>query len=121
MITPAFWVVEQEYFWFKRNLSPTRENSPHEIAAIPFYIVTGVPIAATPYAQLVVAWDSARAMAAGDWYNKLHRQAGYKVGRRRIARVAIGKIGSRFIPYVGWALLVVDLWALGKWIGEKTS
>ncbi len=31
------------------------------------------------------------------------------------------KVGSRFIPYVGWALLAADLWSLGKWIGEKTS
>jgi len=31
------------------------------------------------------------------------------------------KVGSRFIPYVGWALLAYDLWSVGKWIGEKTS
>ncbi len=31
------------------------------------------------------------------------------------------KVGARFIPYAGWALLAYDLWSVGKWIGEKTS
>ncbi len=38
-----------------------------------------------------------------------------KAGRRLAA-----KVGSRFIPYAGWALLMVDLWHVGKWIGQKT-
>lgn len=39
--------------------------------------------------------------------------------RRGAAKYAAGKIGSRFIPYVGVALLMYDAWTLGTWIGEQ--
>lgn len=120
-LSVAAWVIQQEYLWVQRNFSSTQENSPFQLAAVPFYIASGVPVAATPYASLVVAWDSATLLADDAWYIRLHRQAGYKIGRRRAAKVLVGKIGSRFIPYVGWALLMLDAWNLGKWIGEKTS
>jgi len=54
----------------------------------------------------------------GYWnYFPKHRSFAMRGGWRWGA----AKVGSRFIPYVGWALLAWDLWTLGKWIGEKTS
>ncbi len=38
-----------------------------------------------------------------------------------VGRKATAKIASRFVPYLGWALLAIDLWHVGKWIGERTS
>ncbi len=35
-------------------------------------------------------------------------------------RWAATKVGSRFIPYVGWALLAYDLYSVGKWVHGKT-
>jgi hypothetical protein len=35
-------------------------------------------------------------------------------------RFAATKVGSRFIPYVGWALLALDLYSVGKWVHGKT-
>ena len=37
------------------------------------------------------------------------------------ARWAAMKVGSRAIPYLGWALFALDAWSVGKWIGEKTK
>ena len=36
-------------------------------------------------------------------------------------RFAATKVGSRFIPYVGWALLAYDLYKVGKWVGRKVG
>lgn len=36
------------------------------------------------------------------------------------ARWAVTRVGSKFIPVVGWALLAYDLWLVGTWIGEQT-
>ncbi len=50
-------------------------------------------------------------------YFPKHRTFAMRGGLRWTAT----KVGSRFIPYVGWALFAFDLWSVGKWIGEKTS
>lgn len=48
-----------------------------------------------------------------NWSPKL-----YKFGKRGLAaRIAL-RIGSRAIPYVGWSLLVYDLYSVGKWFME---
>ncbi len=57
-----------------------------------------------------------RTLTHWNWFPK-HRSFAMRGGLRWTAT----KVGSRFIPYVGWALLAVDLWSMGKWIGEKTS
>ncbi len=44
-----------------------------------------------------------------------------KFGSRGGLRLLALKVGARFIPYAGWAILAYDLWSVGKWIGEKTS
>jgi len=36
-------------------------------------------------------------------------------------RFVATRAGSRFIPYLGWALFAIDAWSVGKWIGEKTK
>ena len=57
-----------------------------------------------------------RTLTYWNWFPK-HRAFAMRGGIRWGAT----KVGSRFIPYVGWALLAYDLWNVGKWIGEKTS
>lgn len=44
-----------------------------------------------------------------------------KFAKHSASKMFIAKAGSRLIPYVGWGLFAVDLFMLGKWIGEKTS
>ncbi len=57
-----------------------------------------------------------RTMTHWNWFPK-HRSFAMRGGLRWTAT----KVGARFIPYLGWALLAYDLWSVGKWIGGKTS
>ncbi len=38
--------------------------------------------------------------------------------KKLITRIA-AKLVGRAVPGLGWALLVMDAWAVGKWIGHK--
>lgn len=44
-----------------------------------------------------------------------------KFMKASFARSFGAKVATRFIPYAGWALFAVDMFHVGKWIGEKTS
>lgn len=41
-----------------------------------------------------------------------------RMTRRQLFRFGAAKVGSRFIPVVGWGLLIIDAWSIGKYVGE---
>ena len=52
---------------------------------------------------------------------KSHRFTFSRSASRRMLLKGAAKVGARAIPYAGWALFALDMWHVGKWIGEKTN
>ena len=133
MISSAIWVLEQEHKWAKRNFSwGDRRIGPGDsawlLAGIGFGIVQTAAISIMPYYSIIQAAGHAddyvwlRTQPKGfSMSSKGVRAVGWSTSRRAMLKYGAAKVGSRFIPYAGWALLAYDLWNVGKWIGEKTS
>jgi hypothetical protein len=134
MIIHARWVLAQELKWLQggsdRPLHEAWRDAPRSSQWLMFGAATlqTAVISGTPYYSMIKAHEYS------DYYMAVRRQpAGFTVsskgiralgwGSSRSAMLKLGaaKLGTRFIPYVGWGLLAYDLWSLGKWIGEKTS
>lgn len=139
MFITAAWALEQEYKaakWFVEAGGLERSPGPMtrtEAFALGFggtgLFMAHSAIAVQPYMQIarlaenldiVVRQRSKKHMgirflASGSGRGYIARFA------PRAGRMLVTRGLSRAVPYVGWALLAVDLWYLGKWIGEKTS
>ena len=140
MLSTAIWVLEQEAAWVSRNLTYTRqsENDPTGlIFASTFGVAQTAAISLTPYYQISKASSALRWVADDIAYSRKHPilskfwpltghlhnyhpkllRFARKGGMRRLAV----KVGARAVPGLGWALFAVDMWMVGKWIGEKTN
>jgi len=139
MLRSAIWLLEQEYRFGKKQFTYTDPN-PDEISGyegMAFTILFAGAALQTSAVSMVPYYSLYQAHAAMSWavsdiaYSKANRGAlrgahtfyprTLAFARRGGLRFVATKVGSRFIPIVGWALLAYDLWSVGKWIGEKTS
>ena len=145
MFIGALWVLEQEqnafdYLWGKAGLSmdkhplDTRGGSTIVGLGMAGAIAQTGFIASQPYAHMI-RWvgheeDFLRKLAKhtprsaggkGVPIGFSLRPFGPKWMKASAGRKLAAKVGARFIPYAGWALLAVDMWHVGKWIGDKTN
>ena len=124
MIHHAIWVAEQQLAWSKRNFKPTKDNEGvWHITTSPFYLIPFAAISSAPYAMIAttssnLAWQvETNAMQV-----QLARSYGIRrIGARSALKFGLTKVASRAVPGLGYALLAVDMWHVGKWIGEKTN
>jgi len=147
MLSVALWVLEQEYKFAKKHFTYTDPN-PEKIdsweAAAVFTAITAGSLqtsaisfqpyyglykahAATQWAVRDTLWTQAvkKTGALGGKFNtytfyNLYPRVG-AFAQKGGWRFAATKVGSRFIPYVGWALLAYDLYKVGKWVGRKVG
>jgi len=143
MLRFALWILEQEnkaISW----LVDEEKSRPVDVFAL--RVAMGVMtaplwgmVAFQPYHQLY-SWQAATSWAVEDiTYTKAIRA---KYGRtaarfrtytyfnlypgtrtfamRSGGRFFLTKVASRALGPIGWALLAVDLWMIGKWIGDQT-
>jgi len=117
MLIHGIWVTEQQFAWSKRNFSfPKGNEGQFYIATSPFYAASFAAVSMAPYYGIASLSNSLSYKVESTVARyALGRSLGFKVGRRRLA------IASRFVPGLGWALLMVDAWHVGKWIGDKTN
>lgn len=139
MFRMAAWVVDQEVKameWMGIDFKGKPE------AAIWFGLISApylVAIGMQPYHGIYnlhagmswavkdIAWSKevARTGALGGKYNTytLYNYAPkmLKFGKRGGLRLVALKVGARFIPYVGWALLAYDAYSVGKWAHGKLT
>ncbi len=137
MIRGAIWWLEQWHAMNKHyDFYDAWDDSPEGAVASPFYFaMTGVfPavfIGVSPYGHMQRATMNLEGYVARKAWNKsnivinarppfFHRRFTHSAGKRLILKGG-AKLGARAIPYLGWALLAVDAWMVGKWIGEQTS
>ena len=143
MMIAALWLLDKE--WSAASWMAAEDARPVDVLAFQA-VLTGMTapiwagVAVSPYYNLyqlqarsswavadVTHTKAVRAKygRAGAKFRTLTHWDYFPATRRFAARggwrFAATKVGSRFIPYVGWALFAYDLWNVGKWIGEKTS
>lgn len=137
MIRGAIWWLEQ---WHKANKPFYHfwDDSPEgQVGGPVFAMMTGIApaigIAVSPYGQLQRRTIALESYVAREAWSKgspfvrstpkgliFGKRFTHSAGKRLILKGG-AKLGARAIPYLGWALLVVDAWMVGKWIGEQTS
>ncbi len=134
-VSIAIWVLEQEAAWFDRNVEGMNLSG-----ALSFGVlgaVQGSAIAINPYHQIyqqasAFSWvvDDLDYSAKHPVWSKIWPKTGHLTvqhrpllmfARRGAMRNLAVRVGARAIPYAGWALLILDAWHVGKWIGEKTN
>jgi hypothetical protein len=133
----ALWVLRQEYkaaSWFFDYNDPDPEHLSEEEAMAFVFIAGGAavqsaPLAMTPYYSIYrvsssmqwvvddLAYSAANRGAVMGVHNYSPRMLAF--AKRSIGRRLAVKVGARFVPVLGWGLLVYDSWTVGKWIGEK--
>ncbi len=129
MIIGSLWYLDQ---WYKnplgggiaRSMMASQSSEGEMMPAALLYSLTtaGIPavhIAGLPYHSIAnVSYDMLDYVDRTDsiWRSQLPRLASKK-GMLRLG----AKVGGRAIPGLGWALFAVDMWHVGKWIGEKTN
>jgi len=138
MFIGALWVLEQEqkvfeHLWGKAGLSI--DQHPLETGS-GTAVFSGAMIGAIAQTGYVGSLPYSRLMSvSGDLdtfvrRSVLNEPTGFSLSKGKITarfakhragKVLAAKIGARFIPYAGWALFAVDMWHVGKWIGEKTN
>lgn len=140
--TMALWVLEQEkralqWIWKAGGMSRpggSFQDTPMSDAEVAIF--SGVGLAAMFQTGAIGSLGYgtiAHAAGRSDDYLrivKLNEPVGFSISKGKVtarfakrssAKLFAAKAGSRFIPYLGWALLAYDLWHVGKWIGERTS
>jgi len=139
MIKHSIWVLEQEYRFAKEQFDwgeggrPTLEDDPWWIfAGITAAAVQTSAISALPYYGII---QLSGRMDDYVFYHTIDRAVpiafrfgagikGFQPVFRSAARRGLllgARVGSRAIPYVGWALLAYDLYSVGKWAHDKLS
>jgi hypothetical protein len=129
MIIGALWYIDQ---WNKNPLGGglargmmASSSSEGEMvpAALMYSLATaGVPavhIAGMPYHTIAQkSYDMLEYAERTDsmWRSQIPKLASRK-GMLRLG----AKVGGRVVPGLGWALFALDMWYVGKWIGEKTN
>ncbi len=139
-IAPGYWETDDQGQWTDEQLYSALIF--HGIA-LPYNIVIGM----MPYYNLYTQWhkydDIIRLAHQIDmdmvfaYHSKKlkipyapRHTAGFNVTTKSItpfwrrvpvARLIGAKVATRFIPVVGWGLFALDMWMVGKWIGEKTN
>jgi len=131
MFFTALWILEKEVEGVRKGTSnwPSVQDEPEAYAILgSFAIMQTVVITAMPYhslymAQAAAEWtvkDIAYTSATGMQRGHYTRYPGTLAFAKRGGwRFAATKVGSRFLGPIGVALLMVDAWKTGIWIGEK--
>ena len=88
----------------------------HQQAARLAWAVEDVTHTAAMRAKYGALGAKFRTLTHWNWFPK-HRA----FAMRSPARLLVTKVGARFIPYAGWALLALDLYHVGKWGYGKTK
>lgn len=138
MFITALWVLDQEYkaakwIWHKGGMSrPDRPSTERELFFATYF---GLLPAMAQTGAIGMLGHSTIASAAGradDFVrlSRLNEPIGFSISKGRISskfakhsalKMGAAKLGARFIPYVGWALLATDVYLSGKWLYEKFS
>ncbi len=136
MLISAIGLLEAEYKFLKKNTSdwPPVEGNEY------FYMVIGMgaavqtsAIATMPYVGLSKVYAAAydyqwlrtapqhkiKGFRAGPGVPKGIHPYGWSSSKAAGRRLLAARIGARFIPYVGWALLAYDVYSVGKWAHER--
>jgi hypothetical protein len=133
MIVGGLWWLEQWHKWHAPYYQYADDSPEGMPASVLYASMTGVApalaIGVSPYAQLQRVTMGLEDYVANRGYQGRQfrfsmSQGKFLFGRSLSKRMALrmaAKVGARFVPGVGWALLVVDAWAVGKWLGEKTN
>lgn len=138
MFRAATWVVDQEVKaleWMGISFKGKPEAAIwFGLIQLPYLVAIGMQ----PYHYLYQAHGAASWAVKDIAYSRAAAAAGYnpkyktmtfwnyapktlKFGKRGGVRLIALKVGSRFIPYVGWALLAYDLYGVGKWAHGKLT
>ncbi len=146
----AIWAMEQEQKALKWLRDDSSSGSPKRMSDLSpaeqvfvstagtGWVIAHSYVAAQPYAQMFgyaakedrflreLALHSARSSGGMGVSLGFRWGVGIKGFQTKFMTATAGrklaaKAASRFIPYAGWALLALDLWHVGKWIGEQTS
>ncbi len=133
MIIGGLWWLEQWHKWHSPYYQYADDSPEGQVGSVIYSIMTGVVpavgIAVSPYGQLqrqTIRLESyiANRGYQGHQFRFSMSKGKFVFGRPLAKRAALklgARIGARFVPGLGWALLVVDAWAVGKWIGKKTN
>ncbi len=143
MFYGAIWVAEQEfkaYQWlYARHphgkFSDLSKKEQIYLESVFILNAMGLgTLAVSPYSYIIRSTgkmaEYQAAFEAGEYASYSMRKSSPHFIRRKVvksvsakyaAKYALSKIGSRFVPYVGWALFVYDMWNVGTWLGEKTD
>ncbi len=134
MLISAIWLLEAEYRFGKKHFTytdPDPDNMGWYEAVAALTMISGgavqtAAITMMPYYSLSRAHEAAQwAVRDTMWTRTVRRTRSFYPLNRVLAqpsawRFAAAKVGSRFIPYVGWALLAYDVYSVGKWVHGKT-
>lgn len=134
MIISALWYLDQ---WNKNPLGGglsrgiIEHHPDYAPFAVPYAAATGlapaIVVGGSPYSLLQSAtmgledYIERNAYSGSKFSVKGSEIVFARSARKRMFLKGAAKLGTRFIPYVGWGLLAYDLWNVGKWIGHKTS
>ncbi len=137
MFSTAAWALEQEYRFYKWIRGDSKggksfgELTTAEVLFLEASVLTWggahVYVASQPYSKIIYAageLDLFVRKAA------LNEPIGFSLSRGKVTarfakhssgKMLAAKVGSRLIPYAGWALFALDMWKLGKWLGKETN
>jgi hypothetical protein len=134
MIVGGLWWLEQWHEAHKPFYKYADDSGPTGAAASVIYatmtgVAPAIAIGASPYGHMQLATMRMEDYVARRGYQGRHWnfdivQKRFTFSRTFSHRLMLrtgAKIGARVIPYAGWALLMLDAWHVGKWIGEKTN
>ncbi len=143
MFITALWVLDQEYkaakwIWHKGGMSRpggSFQKKPMTDRELFFATYFGLLPAMAQTGAIGSLGYSTIASVGGrvdDFvrYSRLNEPIGFSLSRGKITpkfakhsafKMGAAKLGARFIPYVGWALLATDIYLSGKWLYEKFS
>ena len=139
MFVTALWILEQErkfahWVWRKGGMSrPGGSFQETPATDEEFYFGSFLLMAAGIQTGAITTLGYSSVLSAvgrvDDYLirSKLNEPVGFSLSKGKITpkfakfssrRLLAAKVASRFIPYVGWALLASDVYLSGKWIKE---
>ena len=139
MFITALWVLDQEYkvakwLWHKGGMSrPDRELTQTELLYVGMFGL--IPAVAQTGAIGSLGYSTIASVGGrvDDFVrlSRLNEPVGFSItpkgkltaryAKHSALKMGAAKLGARFIPYLGWALLATDVYLSSKWIYDKFS
>ncbi len=141
MFSTAAWVLDQEYKalkWLRGHPGTSGGKTWSQLTTPEQVFMTGAGtswvvahgyVAFQPYARIfgyaadldLKVREAKLAARNPSGFSIIRGKLFPRFAKKQTTKLAMMKLGSRAIPYLGWGLLAYDLWNLGKWIGSKTD